>query len=322
MIFTLLSAGIVLLSLIYLFSDKEITVLGYTFGGGEHEEGHLIRAHYRNTETFAWESEERSVPFAHYAEMVKSVLDELKAGSRNAKLAASIPDSLGPPEVLLTTEGAGTRNVIMNFNDSFHLLDEMQKADLITSLVWTLTELWFVEGVYISTGGEPLTLSFDSPMGQLTRNNVLKDVKIPAAANFVTTTLYFPNRSGGGLIAEVRDINRRAGDPELLEGIMDELFAGPRSTGLVPIIPRETRLNSIYREEIVCYVDLSADFVNRLGGEAEARLAVMSVVNSLTERQNIRRVQILIDGARVEVEGWGTFDLSERFERDEGIILE
>ena len=56
------------------------------------------------------------------------------------------------------------------------------------------------------------------------------------------------------------------------------------------------------------------------GSEEKGKLAVFSIVNSLTELDNIGRVQFLIDGKKVDE--FGTIPFGYPFERDMSIIGE
>ena len=85
------------------------------------------------------------------------------------------------------------------------------------------------------------------------------------------------------------------------------------------VIPAATTLLSVSVENGVCTVDLSSQFVYDMKVSfATMRLAVYSIVNSLTELPEVRTVDLWVSGAPLEQLGFLT--LSESLRRDETII--
>lgn len=130
--------------------------------------------------------------------------------------------------------------------------------------------------------------------------------------------LYFGDGENKYLKKEQRAIERTIESRE--EVILRELIDGPKDQGLTPTIPRQTRLYSVSIAEKTCYVNFSKEFVTNFQGDEEGEVtAVYSIVNSLTELDAIDKVQILVEGERLEIYQ-KNLSLKEPFVRNEKIF--
>ncbi|MGQ9473772.1 MAG: GerMN domain-containing protein [Candidatus Caldatribacteriaceae bacterium] len=131
--------------------------------------------------------------------------------------------------------------------------------------------------------------------------------------------LYFANTEFTALVGEKRKIN--VGNNQL-KAVLQELLRGPQNKSLFNPIPPDTRLNEVFQEKEVVYVDLSAEMMrNQSGGTSQELLSVYAIVNTITTLPGIKRVKILIDG-REEPTLCGHIDVSQPLERDEKLIAQ
>lgn len=129
--------------------------------------------------------------------------------------------------------------------------------------------------------------------------------------------LYFTNPEFTALVGEKRKINFGTNQ---LKAILQELLRGPQDKSLFNPIPPDTRLNEVFQEKEVVYVDLSAEMMrNQSGGTSQELLSVYAIVNTITTLPGIKRVKILIDG-REEPTLCGHIDVSQPLEKDEKLI--
>jgi spore germination protein GerM len=101
---------------------------------------------------------------------------------------------------------------------------------------------------------------------------------------------------------------------------LSELVRGPSpGSPLRPVLPRDTTLNSVKIRGGVAYADFGPG-VTRLnvGSEGEA-VVVSAIVNTLTQFPGVSRVQILVNGARVESLA-GHVDVSGPLARRETVV--
>lgn len=130
--------------------------------------------------------------------------------------------------------------------------------------------------------------------------------------------LYFGNSGNEYLVKEQRAIERSIESKE--EVILRELINGPRDYRISATIPKQTRLYSVTTAEGICYVNFSKEFADNFNGdEREEITAVYSIVNSLTELNHISKVQILVEGERLELYRQ-ILSLREAYSRNEKLL--
>lgn len=132
-----------------------------------------------------------------------------------------------------------------------------------------------------------------------------------------TLALYFGDKEGY-LGVEMRTIPKT---PGIARAAMQELIRGPSAgTGLSPTLPSGTTLNSIKIEGGIATVDFSRELKSgHKGGTSGEMATVYSIVNTLTQFPSVQKVQILIDGQKVESLS-GHLDLTRPLERNGKII--
>lgn len=121
--------------------------------------------------------------------------------------------------------------------------------------------------------------------------------------------LYFADDQAMFLVPEIREIKYEKNLPLAL---VEELIRGPQSEGLYPTLPSSTRVLSLEVYQGVAYVNLSSDFERDYpGGSTGEGMALGSIIQTLTEQEEINVVQFLIEGKKVEVLAKGHMDLSQ-----------
>ncbi len=116
--------------------------------------------------------------------------------------------------------------------------------------------------------------------------------------------LFFQEKDTEYLGPEKRKIFLTASAADQAKQIVVELVNGPQDSGLLPTMPRETRVRGLYLDRFgTAFVDLSGEVVTtHLGGAAEEIATIFSLVNSLTYNlPEIKRVHLLVDGEEREV---------------------
>ncbi|HZK27439.1 MAG TPA: GerMN domain-containing protein [Thermoclostridium sp.] len=140
----------------------------------------------------------------------------------------------------------------------------------------------------------------------------------PIQTKTVNLTLYFSNLNADAVVPTQRQVEIET-DEKLEKVIFKELQKGPYGTGEDSTIPKDTKLLSADVKDGLCYLDLSREFVdNNPGGTAFETVLINSIVNSLTELPEIKKVQFLVEGEKREVYSHVIFD--EPFERNESFI--
>jgi spore germination protein GerM len=144
-----------------------------------------------------------------------------------------------------------------------------------------------------------------------TNNNVQPEIK-----EKTSVVLYFDNGKGG-LSAERREIPKVSG---IARQTVYELCRGPLNHALFPTLPKNTKLLDINIKDGLCTVNFSRELITaHSGGSGAENLTVYSIVNTLTQFNSVERVQILVEGKKVETIA-GHLDVSSPLERDNELI--
>ncbi len=110
--------------------------------------------------------------------------------------------------------------------------------------------------------------------------------------------LYFADPSGQKLVAEERVVPKATGIARLC---MEELIKGPVQADLKATLPASTKVLDInVRPDGLAIVDFSGNLIKDLPASAVAeKLAVYSIVNTLTQFPTIQKVELRVDGKKV-----------------------
>lgn len=243
---------------------------------------------------------------------IYAVIDALYKGPKTTNLQGSTSIDLKIKNISLKDQTA-----FINFSEEYDELEIDDQMMIRASLVYSLTELEFVTGIEFLKENQPLTNSKGEKIGEMTRSNILTGALDPTPpTDMQTIILYFTKPNSDKLYAEPRDIQVNENIP-LEKYIMDELIKGPKTEGLISPLPVGTKLNDIKTQESVSQVDLSYDKV--MASPIGEQLLVYSIVNSLTEVPQIKKVSFLKDGKK-QTDIVGTIDFNTLFERNEALI--
>ena len=180
----------------------------------------------------------------------------------------------------------------LTFSDSFLDLGAMDQTAAAFCAALTLCQLDEVDAVTVAAGEQVLF------SGLVPADALLRDTDTDP--NVRQLRLYFADGQGRYLVSEYHSLTLDE-DAALGRYVMEELLRGPNSGELQSALPEGTRLLSCTTVDGVCTVDLSAEFYdNRPQTALAERLAVYSIVNSLTVLSHVDRVVLLVEGQSVD----------------------
>lgn len=118
----------------------------------------------------------------------------------------------------------------------------------------------------------------------------------PQQPVFITENvlLYYGSEGNETFVSEERSITYPEGEDKY-EATLDELIKGPNNQAYIGNIPKNTGVYGTIRQNKNLIVNLSSDFLS-FGGSVAEIVAVGSIVNTLTQFNEIDRVKILIEG--------------------------
>ncbi|NPV92953.1 MAG: GerMN domain-containing protein [Firmicutes bacterium] len=133
-----------------------------------------------------------------------------------------------------------------------------------------------------------------------------------------TVELYFVDQTKKKLVSEKRRVPKVVG---IARATVEELLKGPAAeSGLAPGVPAGTSLLDIsVRNDGLCTVDLSKEYRAKTLDTMAETMAVYSVVDTLTQFPTIKRVQILVNGQKIDTLS-GRVIISDPLARDSSLI--
>ena len=133
----------------------------------------------------------------------------------------------------------------------------------------------------------------------------------------LSVTLYYPDDSGMKIIAVKRDVKP---SPDKYTAVMKSLMSGTDKKGTVDIIPKTAKLRSVKVKDGVAKVDFSRELVKDFnGGSTGEEMLVGSIVDTLTEFSEVKKVQILVEGKAVDTIA-GHMDTEKPISRMTGLL--
>lgn len=114
-------------------------------------------------------------------------------------------------------------------------------------------------------------------------------------------SLYFVNTETNTLVPEARKIDAKKLVENPYKTLVEYLIEKPKNEKLVSCIPEGTKVNNAVLKNNVIEIDLSKEFIeNQNGGIEKAKLSIYSIVNTLTELNEVNSIKLLIEGKEVE----------------------
>ena len=126
--------------------------------------------------------------------------------------------------------------------------------------------------------------------------------------------VYYPDESGTKLVPVETKI-QFADEAEKYSAALSELMQKPKDKNLTTVFPSHAKVKSVTRDGDTAIVDFDGSILKGfVGGSTGEEFLVNSVVDTLTEFNEIKQVKFLIDGEEIETIS-GHMDLSEPIKR-------
>lgn len=284
------------ISTVIVFFLVIISVLGC--GNKTALNGTPYNLYFSNLEKNNLVVEQRNILSDDIEDAAKKVVEELIKGPEiNTNLAVI------PKETKLLGLEIENGVAVVNFSiDYFPTSSDADITELLArySIVHTLCDIDGIDKVKIFIDGIELTNSAGVPVGALGKEDILLNYDATQATPPIDVCLYFPDKNAMKLHKEVRNVPLV--DNSVEKTVVMELIKGPVSGELTSTIPADTKVLSVETKEKICFVNLSREFIDyHADGSTAEVFTVYSIVNSLTELENIESVQFLIEGEKVDV---------------------
>lgn len=131
-------------------------------------------------------------------------------------------------------------------------------------------------------------------------------------------SLYFKNIETNSLIAEAKCIDVKNLSKNPYTFLINSLIAGPESEKLESAIPEGTKVNSCILKGNTLYIDLSKEFIdNAPSGITEESMIIYSIVNTVTELNEVTNVRFLINGEENKSFNDGKISFKDTFTKND-----
>lgn len=246
--------------------------------------------------------------------MFNTVVDEFGSGPKFNNSSLILPS-----EFHINSKSYKNKTAYIDLESDFNNLSSGDKMLCLGAMVYTLTDMSFIDDVIVSVNGVTITEPQKNNAWVFNRESIRNNPAInPEKTNWQVVELYFADRTGTRLASEQRSIQVKQ-SLSLEYQIVEQLIAGPEKNMLEKTIPSSTQIRDIKTEDGICYVNLSREFVNKQIANVSKEITVYSIVDSLTELESVNKVQFLIEGEKINSERNG-IDFSKLFSRNESII--
>lgn len=257
--------------------------------------------------------ESREIKAGSEGRQIKEVVEELISGPADNKNKPIISSETE----ILDIDRNGS-HVLVDFSGEY--LSEDNNHNLLSTyaVVKSLCGLQFVDMVKVTANGEEIIAADGSIIDFLSASDINLETE-QSIVDSKRAVLYFADKESSRLVREARRITVNDTQP-IEQYIVNALIAGPEKKGLSAVVSADTSLISAETKDMICFVNFKSNFVDKnTGNAAKERLALYSIVNSLTELDTVDAVQILVDGKKIDK--FGSFDVSDNLTRDESLIM-
>ena len=208
----------------------------------------------------------------------------------------------------------------LDFTSSY---SEQSSADEIlcrAALVMTLTQIPDIHYLEILVDGQPYMDSTKKSVGKLSGDKFITDTNGNLFSRQKNTLLlYFASTDGKALVESERTVlNDSSMAMEKL--VMKLLIEGPPDSSARAVLPDTVSILDISIRSGTCYVNFDSSFLTDTM-DLKPEIIIYSIVNSLSELNEISQVQILVNGSS-NVKFMDQISLEEPFTKNLNYLFE
>ena len=222
--------------------------------------------------------------------LIKELLSQLREKPDNTEARQTIPNNV---KINKVSQSDGL--VVIDFNKKYKELSTTEEVLCRAGIVRTLLQVNGINKVKFTINGDELLDLSGNVVGYMDEETFVDNPG--EQINSIMTeeiSLYFANEDGNKLVKENRVVHYSSNiSKEKL--IMQQLLKGPEKKGLLATIPKGTQLINVSVSDGVCYVNLDETFKNQ-NYEITEPVVIYSIVNSLSQVDEVSKVQISING--------------------------
>ncbi|MBR5635374.1 MAG: GerMN domain-containing protein [Pseudobutyrivibrio sp.] len=281
---------------------------------GKKSDGHSSKIYYVNTDKTNITAVDYSFTATSTEGQIREAINMLGKDTENIDYITTIPSGLDLKRWKLND---GTLELY--FVGDYDSLDVYTEVLVRAAIVKTLVQIDKVKSVSFYINNAPLIDLNGETVGAMTADTFIDDFGQETDSLLSTELkLYFASADGMSLVSENRQVyySRNVSIEKI---VMEQLLKGPDDSRLLSALPAGTKLNSIsVSENGVCIANFDATIETPITGITE-KVTLYSIVNSLTELDSIKQVQILVNGETPHMSNVDV-DLATAVSRNDDII--
>ena len=225
----------------------------------------------------------------HPKELARELLSKLATRPTDSDYTNTIPDKVSI-EIKSIKDGLLT----INCSSGYYSLETVNEIILRSSVVLTMTQLSFVDQVVFTIDGESLIFDGEE-VGAMKKSDFVDNTQ-DHEISFENRTIHLYFCVPGSDQLRVYQYNHvLSSNVSLEQYVMNQLIAGPKDSNYSPVLSSKVKLNSVYRENGICYVDFTESFEETYVN-CSNRVVIEAIVNSLCSLSGVEKVQFLING--------------------------
>lgn len=254
-----------------------------------------------------------SVRYGDDNELVYNTLEKLRHGPSSSKLGEVMSRDTEITRAVLMNDGRLT----VEFSQEFLSDDSPENVLNVYAVVKTLCSTPCVSQVKVLVEGKAIRDRDGNKLDFISASDINLEAE-EYHSEMRQIALYFADETKTKLVREMRSIKITDQQP-IEQYIINELIKGTHTKGIKSLLSDETVLASVDVEDNICYLNFKSGFISENSGDdTHEKLVIYSIVNSLTELQTISRVQIYMDGKRINE--FGSVRIKDYLSRDTTII--
>lgn len=242
-------------------------------------------------------------------------LDAMRNPEDRGEYTSAIPE-----KVTVEVENIQSGKMDLKFNEMYKNLAKKDEVLLRAAVVQSLVQIEGVSRIRFFIGDEPLKEADGTETGYMQADDFVQNIG-SAINSYEKTelTLYFADAHKDILKPEKVSV-RYNSSTSLQKLIVEQLLKGPRSEEYRSTLSQDVVLLGVSVKDGICYVNFDEGFLSQ-GYDIAPDLVIYSIVDSLTESEDVHAVQISVNG-QSDTSFQNMIDLSRPFERNLDIVEE
>lgn len=184
----------------------------------------------------------------------------------------------------------------IHFTDDYLQMNDVQEVLFRTAVVKTVGQVKGVEYVSFYVREQPLTNDAGNVVGLMSPSDYIGNLE----ENFdevqlAEVELYFSDTTGQSLVMVEKEIAFK-NNVTLEQAVIEKLIAGSGMDTTKNTLPKGLKVLNVSVKDGICYVNFNSVFLDTIV-DVSADVTIYSIVNSLCELPNIKKVQILVEGS-------------------------